>query len=227
MSKVEGTGDREVKGVIFDLDNTLVNFVEAKLKACEEVVEYLEKGDAEELFLHFINGRHDIEDPENIKDYLEKNGGYDEDVFERCSKIYRSAKVENIELYPGVKEVLDELRERGLKIGLVTDAGRSDGMDRLEKVGLLDSFDTIVTFGESGRKKPDPRPFLHCLEKMGLDPEEVVLVGDSLDRDVVPGKELGMLTVHAKYGDKNYDEEREVEADHSISEVDELMDVLG
>jgi len=47
------------------------------------------------------------------------------------------------------------------------------------------------------------------------------------EREVVPGKEIGMLTFHAKYGDKNYDEEREVEADHSISEVGELMDVLG
>ncbi len=227
MSKVEGTGDREVKGVIFDLDNTLVNFVEAKLIACEEVVDHLDKGDPEELFYQFIDGDYHIEDTRNIKDYLNAHDIFDQDVFERCSNIYRSTKLENIELYSGVREVLEKLSERGLKLGLVTDAERSDAMDRLEKVGLLVSFDTIVTFDETGKKKPDHRPFLYCLEKMGLEPGEVVLVGDSLDRDVVPGKEIGMLTVHAKYGDKNYDEERDVEADHSIEDVEELMDLLG
>jgi len=44
---------------------------------------------------------------------------------------------------------------------------------------------------------------------------------------VVPGKEIGMRGVHAKYGDKNYDEEQEVEADHSIEDVGELVDLLG
>ncbi len=227
MSKAEGTGDREVKGVIFDLDNTLVNFVEAKLIACEEVVNYLDRDDPKELFDHFLNGHYDIEDPQNIKDYLEANGIHDEDVFDRCSEIYRTTKLENIELYSGVRDVLEELRKRDIKIGLVTDAESDDAIDRLKKVNLLDSFDTIVTFDETGKKKPDPKPFLRCLDEMGLEPEEVFLIGDSLDRDVVPGKEIGMVTVHAKYGDDNYMEERKVEADYSISGVSELMDVLG
>ncbi|MFW6375996.1 MAG: HAD family hydrolase [Thermoplasmatota archaeon] len=226
MSKAEGTGDRAVKGVIFDLDNTLVNFVEAKLKACEAVVDHLGRDDPEELFYQFLDGDHHIEDPQNIKDYLQSNNIFDKDLFERCSDIYRSTKLKNIELYPGVKDVLEELHERGLKIGLVTDAESVDAMDRLKKVGLLDLFDAIVTFDDTGKKKPDPEPFLRCLDEMGSEPEEVVLVGDSLDRDVVPGKELGMVTVHAKYGDENYKEEREVEADHSIGEVGGLMDVL-
>ncbi len=80
---------------------------------------------------------------------------------------------------------------------------------------------------KNGAKRPCFEYRDKIKEKMGLEPGEVVLVVDSLDRDVVPGKEIGMLTVHAKYGDKNYDEEREVEADHSLKYVEELMDVLG
>jgi len=227
MSKAEGIGDREVKGVIFDLDNTLVDFVEAKLIACEEVVNYLDRGDPEELFDHFLNGNYNIEDPQNIKDYLQSNNISDEDVFERCSEIYRSTKLENIELYPGVRDVLEEIRRKGLKIALVTDAERFNAINRLKKVGLKGYFDTIVTFDDTGKKKPDPEPFLCCLEEMGLEPEEVILIGDSLDRDVVPGKEIGIITVHARYGDKNYNEERDVEADHSIEGVYELMGFLG
>jgi len=180
----------------------------------------------EELSDHFINGHYNIENPQNIKDYLEGLGIRDEEVFKECSEIYRSTKLENIELYTGVVDVLDRVREKGLKIALVTDAEKFNAMDRLEKVGLLDYFETVVTFDDTGKKKPDLEPFLYCLDEMGLEPKEVVLVGDSLDRDVVPGKEIGMLTVHAKYGDKNYMEKREVEADQSIEDVGELMDVF-
>ncbi len=227
MSKVEGTRDREVKGVIFDLDNTLVNFVEAKLIACEEVIDHLDTGDPKELFYQFLNGDHHIEDPQNIKDYLESKNKYDHEAYERCSDIYRSTKLENIKLYSGVKQVLGEIREKGLKIGLVTDAESADAMDRLKKVDLIDSFDTIVTFDDTGKKKPNKEPFIYCLDQMELKPEEVVLVGDSLDRDIDPGKKIGMITVHAGYGDENYMEKREVEAAHSIEEIDELIDILN
>ncbi len=226
MSENERTEYGEVKGVIFDLDNTLVNFFEAKFTACEEVVDFLDSGDPQELFRQFIEGRYHLEDTRNIKDYLKSRDMFDRDVYEECSEIYRSTKLENIELYTGVSEVLDRVREKGLKIGLITDAESVDALVRLEKVGILEYFDVTVTHDDTGKKKPDPEPFLYCLEEMGLEPEEVVLVGDNLERDISAGKEMGMVTVHARYGERDPREEENLEADHSIDEVVELLEIL-
>jgi putative hydrolase of the HAD superfamily len=55
----------------------------------------------------------------------------------------------------------------------------------------------------TGAKKPAPDAFLLALKKLGTQPSETLLVGDSIRRDIAPAKELGMVTAYAKYGDRN------------------------
>jgi beta-phosphoglucomutase-like phosphatase (HAD superfamily) len=57
-----------------------------------------------------------------------------------------------------------------------------------------------------GREKPSPEPFLLGMKKLGVTAKEMMLVGDSILRDIVPAKGLGMLAVHAIYGDRNFHE---------------------
>ncbi|MFO8109384.1 MAG: HAD family hydrolase [Thermoplasmata archaeon] len=217
--------DRNVKAILFDLDNTLVEFIEAKITACKAVVDYLDREDHADLLDHFFRGCYSIEDPLNIKDYLIAEEIYEEDIFQECSRIYHSVKLDNVRTYPGVTEVLESLKKQGVKLALVTDAERGEALKRLRKAGIEKHFDLIVTFDTTGKKKPDLAPYFHCLDKMGLKPEEVVMVGDSLDRDIMPGKKLGMLTVHAKYGDRNHQSD-EV-AHRTIDDIWELMDVIS
>ncbi len=227
MSEAEEERDKQIKGVIFDLDNTLVDFVEAKINACDDVVGFLDRDDSEELLHHFFKGPYDIENPKNIGEYLKERGIYTEEALETCSDIYISTKIDSIYAYPGVVDTLSKLREHGYQLALLTDALADNARERLNKAGISGCFDVIVTFDVTGKKKPHLEPYKRCLEDMGLKAEEVLLVGDSLHRDIEPGKKLGMQTVYARYGDRNLFEKREVEPDFEIDEIGELVGILG
>jgi HAD superfamily hydrolase (TIGR01509 family) len=96
--------------------------------------------------------------------------------------------------------LLDSLRSRGLKTGLVAnswpDPARLLRAD-VESFGLTDQFDVIVFSEEVGFRKPQPEIFLHALEQLGVEPENAMFVGDRLDTDVQGAAQVGMATVQA------------------------------
>ena len=78
----------------------------------------------------------------------------------------------------------------------------------------------------SGKAKPSPEPFLLCMKKLGVMANETILVGDSIRRDIVPAKALGMFAVHAVYGDRNFHEGERDEADYVIHGIEEMIGVV-
>jgi len=100
--------------------------------------------------------------------------------------------------YPYVLETLEFLKNMNLRLGIVTDAPREKAMDRLKVMNIIHFFDVIITFDESKVKKPNKSPFLLAIGKLGLKPEEILFVGDSLRRDIEPTEKLGMKTLLIK-----------------------------
>lgn len=196
-----------LKAILFDMDNTLFDFVAVKLIACREILSYLgekDRGferDPAELFRYFLRGTYGFEDYENIRDYMQERKLFTENRYKDCCEIYDREKLQNLELYPGVKDTLKELKEFGFKLAIITDADRYHARARLTRVGLLDSFELLVAADMTGTKKPDPAHFLFALNALGLEPEECLVVGDSIKRDIVPARELGLKTAYASYGD--------------------------
>lgn len=218
----------KIKAVIFDLDNTLLDFVEAKLKACKAVVEYLGINENEhELLNYFLRGVHGFEDVRNIADYMRDRGVYCEEKFRECCEIYEKVKLENIKLYPNVRETLEKLKETGIKLAVVTDAMNGHATGRLRKVGVLHYFDVVVSSDMTGKRKPEPDSIILALDRLGVKAEEAIIVGDSLRRDIEAGKRLGMVTVYASYGDRNFFEEKRGSADFVIDSVEELLKILN
>ncbi len=226
MQKANAIGDREIKAVIMDMDNTLFDFVEAKLKACSAVVQVVGQTDEMELLEYFIKHPKDVESPECIKDYLKDHKRNDNDTFEKCVELYERIKIENIHTYPGVKETLETISNSELRFAIVTDAYKRNAMARLKKTGLIEYFDLIVTGDITGKKKPAPDSILYALKKLNVRPEESVLVGDSLTRDIDLGNKLGMVTVYAAYGDRNLFEDRDCKADHEIDNIAAILEIL-
>lgn len=212
----------EVRAIVFDMDNTLFDFVKAKLRACNAVVELMGAGDGEELVKHFFSSGHGVEDWNNIADYMEKQG-VSMDIYEECCRVYDEIKLRHIDPYPGVRETLVELKNKGLMLAVVTDALNGHAMDRLQKSDLLDYFDVVVTGDMTGKKKPEPDPIRLALERLAVDAGEAILVGDSLKRDIEAGRRLGMKTVYAAYGDRNYFDGRKNQADYVLKEFGELL----
>lgn len=218
-----------IKGVIFDMDNTLFDFVEAKMIACTEIITFLGAGDPDELFEYFRREKHGFENPENIKDYMIDNGIQPLGKYETCVIIYETEKVKHIRLYPHVSETLVELNEMGLLIGIVTDANSRNAMIRLEKVGIGKLLHSLTAYDMTGTKKPAHEPFKHALNTMGLSAHETLFVGDSLRRDIAPSKQLGMMTAYAAYGDRNGAADRITgieRPDHIINSFHEVLELV-
>nr|WP_196807619.1 HAD-IA family hydrolase [Candidatus Solirubrobacter pratensis] len=100
----------------------------------------------------------------------------------------------------GAVDALRRLRERGVKLGIVSNrSGRPGWMTRqyLEICGLACFFEpaAIAWSDEVGWRKPDPRIFLVALRALGTAPQRAAHVGDSVKRDVVPARDLGMLAI--------------------------------
>lgn len=217
---------RQIEGVFLDMDNTLFDFVGAKLEACEGTVKYLGKGCAEELFGYFRRGIYDFEHPLNIKDYLCDKQIFTESGFEKCISIYEEIKLDRIKLYPNVKKTLENISQMGLKLAVVTDAHTDGALFRLEKTGILEILDEIITCDMTKAKKPSEQVFYFALNKCAILPQNSIFVGDSMRRDIEPARKIGMITAYAAYGDRNDHEVTAISADYVLHDIGDLIGVL-
>jgi putative hydrolase of the HAD superfamily len=94
-------------------------------------------------------------------------------------------------------EVLDWLRERGVRMGVVTNRvfGGPRFQEELLELGLDKYFESVAVSCDLGYMKPHPKIFQHVLDEMGIDPAETAMVGDSLRADVEAAQALGMTGV--------------------------------
>jgi putative hydrolase of the HAD superfamily len=227
MQTTLGTRHQQIETVVCDMDNTLFDLVGAKLEACRCVVDYLGAGDPEALFLQFLNGVYGFEDHRNIRDYLEALGVYQPRTFEVCCRTYEDVKLDLVEPYPGVEETLRCLQDAGIRLAVATDAESVQADRRLRKTGLIDFFEVVVTPEVSGRRKPEPDSLLYALRRLDAAPEEAMMVGDSPRRDIAPGRQLGMVTAFAAYGDWRRSRAVDVAADIVLAEFSEILGHVG
>jgi putative hydrolase of the HAD superfamily len=130
-------------------------------------------------------------------------------------------------LYPHVAEVLALLEGRGLRIGLVSNTGRTWGRylrALQDDLGIGPLFDVRVFSDEVGRRKPERTIFEAALGPLGLRPQEVVHVGDDLDADIAGAKRLGMRAVW--FSAEPWANPDAAAADASIRDHAELPDLL-
>ncbi|MCQ8894735.1 MAG: HAD family hydrolase [Methanolinea sp.] len=219
-------GKNPIQAIVFDMDNTLFDLVRAKYAACQMITKEAGCGRPPDLFAYFLRNSKGFEDPRNIRDFLLDQGVYSDELFDRCSQLYRDVKLANIRPYPGVCETLATLGRKGLALAVVTDAHRRDAIPRLRKTGLLTLFDHVVTYDVTGERKPSPLPFLHVLEMLQLDPPSVMMVGDSPRRDIVPSRQIGMVTVYARYGDRFSRKGDRGGAHYAVDSVREILSIL-
>jgi pyrophosphatase PpaX len=101
--------------------------------------------------------------------------------------------------YPGVDEVVRQLKGRGVRLGVVTSKLRRGTLRGLSRCGLDGLFDAIVAADDVDRHKPDPGPVLAALERLGTEPASAVFIGDS-PHDLVAGRGAGVRTAAALWG---------------------------
>ncbi len=220
-----------IRAVVFDLDNTLVDFMKMKSDAVNAAIEgMIDAGLA--LPREAVRARIDAIYQEQGLEYqrvfdalLESElGRIDPKILASGIVAYRRARESALVLYPHVQMTLLELAKRGIKLGVVSDAPRPQVWLRLCSLSLQHVFDAVITFEDTGTRKPSPAPFRAVLGRLGVEPAEAIMIGDWAERDVIGGKSLGMKTVFARYGDTFGTESSG--ADYDIDDVFELVGIL-
>ena len=131
---------------------------------------------------------------------------------------YRRENGRHASVYPGVLEGLQAMRDAGLKLAVVTNKPIGFAVPLLADTGLAQYFDLVVGGDTVARKKPDPMPMLHVCAQLGIAPEQVVAIGDSLN-DVLAARAAGMAVLAVPYG---YNEGRDARS----LDVDAIVDTL-
>ncbi len=220
-----------IKAVLFDLDNTLVDFMKMKEMAVVGAVEaMIDAGlpmTREEAVrkIYAIYDREGIEDQKVFDKFLMENlGEVDYKILAAGIVGYRRAKEGALVLYPKVYYTLMELLKMGKRLAVVSDAPKLQAWTRLVQTGLHHFFEVVVTFEDTNTRKPAPEPFLFALRKLGVEPSETLMIGDWAERDILGAKTLGMVTVFARYG--NTFGTVNSGADYEVDSVDQILNII-
>lgn len=197
-----------IRALIFDLDNTLTDFMKMKEAAVVAGVEaMIDMG----LPLTAAEARRRtfaIYDREGI----ESQQVFDHLLAEVCGEVrpeilaagivgYRRARESVLVLYPHVRMTLLELLRRGFRLAVVSDAPALQAWQRLHQLALEHIFRPVVTFDDTGERKPSPKPFQRALELLDVRADEALMIGDWPERDMIGARGVGIRTIFARYGD--------------------------
>jgi len=142
-------------------------------------------------------------------------------------KVYREHKPE-IHLYDGVKELLENLHLKGIRIGIITD-GRPEGQhNKIEALGLDKMVDDIIVTDELGGvqfRKPCDIAFRIMANKWRMNYADIVYVGDNINKDFQAPQQLGMKCLYYKNKDSLY--WYSGNADDKLQCVEDITDVIG
>ena len=156
-------------------------------------------------------------------------GEPEEADFERAYPIFLDLYAENTSkrscLYPGVREGIDLLKAGGYKLGCVTNKAAQFTEPLLRELGLYDDFSIVISGDTLAQKKPDPAPLLHAAEFFGCQPENALMIGDSVS-DVAAARAAGFQIVCMSYGYNHGVDIREAGPDAVIDSLVEIYPLL-
>jgi putative hydrolase of the HAD superfamily len=214
MVKLEEKGIAGIKGLIFDLYNTLIDIKtdEESISTYEPVSKWLIyqgvkisaddlKNEYKGLVKEDMDGRWEKYPEVRVEQIFIKicksHAIWDIDLSRlgaEASRAFRAGSLRRMQVFPQSLRLLGEL-ENYPKI-IVSNGQRIFSELEMRYLGLYDQFSHVVFSSDFGHKKPDPRIFLEGTKLMSLKPEEVMCIGDNFDNDIIPSSQLGMRAMH-------------------------------
>ncbi|MBL07169.1 MAG: hypothetical protein CL773_05545 [Chloroflexi bacterium] len=196
----------QYKGVVFDLDDTLIDRKSAYNQFIEimhdnfEIFKHFSKIKAQEYFWNLSpNNSFNIQKAlEKIKsDFNEFNMNYEE-----FYEFYYDNMSRLVKPFNGVAKFLDELKTKNIKLGIVTNGGMHQ-YKKLKNTGLENKHDFVIASEIFGYEKPHKKIFIETLRQLNLSPKEVenvVFIGDNPYTDIIGAQSVGFKTIWISMG---------------------------
>jgi len=212
---------------IFDLDGTLVDTAPDFKNSINYMLNELNES---EVSLEEIRNWVGYGARELIRrTVVDKNIPHDEQKIEEMLKIFLLHYTHNIDddsvLFNNVRNVLEFLKDNGIKLAVCTNKMERLSNILLEKLNVLHMFDYLVGGDSLSKSKPDPFPLLNICEKLNTEISDSVMIGDSVT-DLNAGKGAGMPVVLVSYG---YTDNKDIynEADLVINDFSQLKELVN
>lgn len=242
------------KAVFLDLDDTITSFelhsVAAWEQTCREFIAEFEPSFSADDFLGILTqtrkwywsdpdrhkrGRNNMimARREIVHEAVRKYAG--DNYFENPEKEeavhsfadnYSKLQNQLIQPLPGAVEALELMKEKGLRLAIVTNGAAKIQMEKLARFNLTKYFDEIFTDTEIGYSKPDERIFRYALDKMNLKPSEVWMMGDNIRWDVGGPQAVGIFSVWVNTKNTVIPEGFEIQPDITCSSLYEAAKIL-
>lgn len=209
------------QAVLFDLDGTILDTNELIIQSFMHALKGTVPEDFDRLHiiphmgmplveqLQLLSGKVDIE--EYAVAYREYN--------------YRKHD-EMVTLFPGVSATVRQLKQHGIKVGIVTTKRRPMTERALRMFGLYDQMDAIVTLDDVEHAKPHPEPVLKAMDAVGAEPSRTCMVGDS-PFDIEAARRAGVTPVGVAWSLKGDAVLRQAGAAHILDTIDQLLTLCG
>ena len=231
------------KALLIDLDDTILdsdsNADEVWLEVCREFAGRLDGVAPEDLHAAVMASRGwlwgDLERarkarldlPQARRDLLTRAFNHfaiaDAAIVECMSDRYSYLREEELKPYPGAIDALQQLRNTGVRMGLLTNGSSESQRGKINKHGLARFFDHIQIEGEFGVGKPDERAFRNALNALGVSSAETWMIGDNLDFDIHAAQQLGIYAVWVDAPGNGFPANTTVRPDRTITSLSELI----
>lgn len=211
----------KLKAVLFDFDGTLMNTNELIIQSWQHVFKKIRGHEADRAVIKSTFG-------EILWDTMRKF--FPEEDPDEMVAIYReyqrNINEEPILMFDGMEELVAELRSRGVLMGIVTSRLWSSSLQGKYKFDVAHLFDALVSAADTNIHKPNPEPCLICLDKLGVSPEEAILIGDT-KFDIECARNAGVRSVLVGWSLQDGEKLREEYApDYYVEDVAELRELL-
>lgn len=208
------------QSVTFDLDGTLLDTIADLAEACRRMLEEIGAPPRSPAEVHRFVGKGMAVLVERC---LTHNTPPTTEALhaaiESFKRHYAAVNGEFSQIYPGVLDGLKVWRESGLKLGVVTNKPGMFTEALIERMGLADYFDVIVSGDTTAHKKPHPEPILHACRLFNVRPDRNLHIGDS-ENDILAARAAGSPAFCVPYG---YNEGKPVDSADCDALVSDLL----
>ena len=208
--------------IIFDLDGTLADTRQDLTNAVNYVLNKFEKGnlDVDAVTGYVGNG---------INKLLERvlnnpNDNQLQDARKYFDEFYSKHLMDNTILYPGMLTVLQRFSEK--EMAVISNKVQHYTDNIIDQLNIRKYFKSVLGGRTDLKKKPAPDPILYILEKLFIEPQNAVIIGDTRN-DVLAGKAAGIQTCAVTYGFRSIHELKLTEPDFIVKEAPDLINILS
>lgn len=210
----------KVNTILFDLDGTLINTNELIIASFLHTLEFYFPGKYErEQVLPFIG-------PSLHTTFTGLKPGHEEDMIKMYREFNHKMHDELVTEYETVYETLEQLKQAGFKLGIVTTKLKNTVTMGLKLTGLERFFEAIVTLDDVENEKPHPEPVLKALKQLNSKPGEAIMVGDNY-HDIESGKSAGTKTAGVAWSIKGKDYLAKYKPDYMLDKMSDLIAIAG